>query len=398
MAAIGVAHTDLAAKGGGEGVCMCTLEALQDRHDVTLLTITRPDLDELNRYYRTDVAPLEIRHAPRYDALLNEVDLPLYNLRNALLNRFVGKYANEFDAIVGTDNELSLDVPTVQYIHTPRFGRLVTTKRVGEDSFVDHFYDRLSWRVGGFDAERIAGSELVTNSRWMANVVQDAYDTRPEIVHPPVDTSGFEPRPWGERENGFVTIGRLARYKRIERAIRIVDGVRERGHDVHLHVIGPSYDEEYRCELDAMADRRDYIAIEGELPREELVEMICSHRYGLHAKRREHFGMAIAELVAGGAIPFVPDASGQRDIVNERDEQLYGTVEEAVDRIDEVLATPSLQSELRSTPEAIERRFGRERFREEMRDAVERALEDADAAGSASRAAGRRGRPPAAPE
>ncbi|WP_222915013.1 hypothetical protein [Natrinema sp. SYSU A 869] len=54
MAEIGVVHMDLMSKGGGEAVNMNVLEALQDDHDVTLLTLTDPDLDELNAYFNTD--------------------------------------------------------------------------------------------------------------------------------------------------------------------------------------------------------------------------------------------------------------------------------------------------------------------------------------------------------
>ncbi|WP_222914478.1 glycosyltransferase [Natrinema sp. SYSU A 869] len=116
----------------------------------------------------------------------------------------------------------------------------------------------------------IRESVLLTNSRWMANVVQDVYDVRPQVVHPPVDTDNFEPRPWDERENGFVTVGRLARYKNVEETIRIVDGVRNSGHNVHHHIVGPSYHPDYRRELEAMADACEYVTLEGELPREEL--------------------------------------------------------------------------------------------------------------------------------
>lgn len=119
----------------------------------------------------------------------------LYNLRNALLNRHVERHREEFDLVVSTDNELSGDPPAIQYIPMPRFGRLVTSKRVGEDGFVDHLYDRLSYRIGGFDAEQIRASALLTNSRWMANVVQDVYDAQPEVVHLPVDTEGLDPPP-----------------------------------------------------------------------------------------------------------------------------------------------------------------------------------------------------------
>ncbi|MDS0474561.1 hypothetical protein [Natrinema sp. 1APR25-10V2] len=126
------------SKGGGEGVCMAVLEALKADHDVELFTLTRPDFAELNRYFNTAVDPVPVRQARWVASALESVDVPLYNLRNALLNRHVERHRDAFDLVVSTDNELSIDPPAIQYIHTPRFGRLVTSKRVGEDGFVDY--------------------------------------------------------------------------------------------------------------------------------------------------------------------------------------------------------------------------------------------------------------------
>jgi len=49
MARIAVAQTALMAKGGGAGVCMTVLEALQSDHDVELLTVARPDFSALKQ-------------------------------------------------------------------------------------------------------------------------------------------------------------------------------------------------------------------------------------------------------------------------------------------------------------------------------------------------------------
>ena len=380
MARVAVAHADLTAKGGGESVGMNVLEALQADHQVTLLTLTDPDFHALNDYFRTSVDGVSIRTADRerrvLDGLEGVTGETLFNLRNALLNRFVARQAEEFDAVVGTDNELSVPGPLVQYVHTPRFARLVVSKRVGEDSFVDHAYDRLSYRFGDYDADQIQGSRLLTNSSWMADVVQDAYDERPTVVHPPVDTRGFEPRPWEEREHGFLTVGRLAPYKNVEDTIEIVDRVRDRGHDAHLHLVGPAYDEAYAEVLRDMVADRPHVRIEGEVSRERLAELLCTHRFGLHAKRHEHFGMVVAEFVAAGALPFVPDNGGQRDIVDREQRLTYSTVPEAVDQIDSVLSDADAQRELRQDPDSVTERFGRERFHREIRNIVGAALQE----------------------
>ena len=389
MARIAVAHADLMAKGGGEGVCVNVVAALAEDHDVTLLTLTEPDWPELTDYFDAALPHVAVRPAPTVARLFDRVEDPLHNLRLAALNRHVRRHEAPFDLVVGTDNELSVRSPSVQYVHTPRFGRLVTTKRVGEDAFVDHLYDRLSYRVGGYDAERLRSARLLTNSRYMANVVQDAYGVRPQVVHPPVDTRGFADVPWAEREAGFLTVGRLAPYKNVEATIRVVDGLRERGHDVHQHVVGPAYDDAYAREIESMAADRGYVHLEGELPRDELVELVSRHRYGLHGKRNEHFGMVVAELAAAGAVPFVPDSGGQREIVEAPAHQSYATPADAVDRIDRVLSDSDLQARLRTGPGEIERRFGRERFRETVREIVADALAEAPSAEHTARITGK---------
>ncbi|MFC4451726.1 glycosyltransferase family 4 protein [Halorussus aquaticus] len=374
---------DLMSKGGGEAVAMNVLEALQEDHRVTVLTLTDPDLRELNDYFDTDVdiRDLRVERAGHLAPWLNrQFGLKYYVLQNALLGRYARRRSDDFDLLVSTINELGLESNSVQYVHFPFDWTVSCDERehifhptVEEDSF----YERLATRVAGVEREDIQQNTLLANSDWTADVVEDAYGTRPRVLHPPIDTREFEDRPWEEREDGIVTVGRIERSKRIEELIRITDGVRERGHDTHLHVIGPTVDEEYREEVEAMAASREYVELEGEVPREELVERICSHKYGVHGKQYEHFGMAVAELAAGGAIPFVPDDGGQHAIVNDREELLYESVADATEKISAVAADPDLQRDLREPmgPRAIRRRFGRERFQHQIRRIVADALD-----------------------
>ncbi|RBI62522.1 glycosyl transferase family 1 [halophilic archaeon] len=378
MAEIAVVHMDMMAKGGGEAVAMNVLEALEDDHEVTLITLTEPDIEELNDYFNTDVGSVSVRQAGYLAPWLHETyGLQYYVLQNALLSQYARRHADEFDLLVSTINELGLETDSIQYVHFPFDWTVSLDNR--EEIFHptvedDSLYEHLCTAIAGVDREDIQANTLMANSRWTASVVEDAYGTRPQVVHPPVDTEEFDPEPWDRREDGFVTLGRIERSKRVVEMIEMVDGVRERGHDTHLHVIGPTVDEEYRREVEALASDREYVYLEGELPREELVDRVCSHRYGLHAKEFEHFGMAVAELAAGGAIPFVPNDGGQHAIVDDREELLYESPADAVEKMDRVLSNPDLQRDLRKRPEEIRRRFGRERFREEFRAAVDESL------------------------
>ncbi|WP_137285997.1 glycosyltransferase family 4 protein [Halorussus salinisoli] len=383
MGEIAVVHMDLMSKGGGEAVAMNVLEALQEDHDVTVLTLTDPDLDELNDYFDTsvDTDDLTVERAGYLAPWMNEeFGLKYYVLQNALLGRYASRRSDEFDLLVSTINELGLGSDSVQYVHFPFDWTVSCDDRehifhptIEEDSL----YERLATWVAGVNREDIRQNALLANSDWTADVVEDAYGTRPEVLHPPIDTREFEDRPWDEREDGIVTVGRIERSKRIRELIEITAGVREQGHDVHLHVIGPTVDDEYREEVEALAAGREYVELEGEVPREELVERICDHKYGIHGKEYEHFGMAVAELAAGGAIPFVPNDGGQHAIVDDREELLYESVEDAKEKVARVVADPDLQRDLRGQmgPRAIRRRFGRERFQRRIRRIVADALD-----------------------
>ena len=378
MSDIGVVHMDLMSKGGGEAVAMNVLEALQNDYDVTLLTLTDPDFDELNDYFNTAVDSVAVRRAGTLAPTLHRLyGVKYYVLQNALLGRYARRHADEFDLLVSTINELGLGTDSVQYVHFPFDWTVNLDNR--QDIFHptvedDSLYERLCTRVAGVTREDVASNTLFANSQWTADAVEEAYGTRPHVLHPPIDTSDFEPVPWEERDHGFTTIGRIERSKRLVEQIRIVDGVRDRGHDVDMHIVGPTVDEEYRREVADMVADREYVVLEGELPREELVERVCTHRFGLHGKRHEHFGMAVAELAAGGALPFVPSEGGQHAIVRDDDRLLYESVDDAVEKIDRVLSDPALQRELRIGTEEIERRFGRERYRRTISAIVDEAV------------------------
>ena len=368
---------DLRSKGGGEAVCMNVLEALQDDYDVTLLTLSDPDIPGLNQYFNTDVEDITVRRAGVLAPLLNRlIGRRRYILQNALLGRYAQRRTEEFDVVVSTINELGLRDDAIQYVHFPFDWTVSLDNR--EEIFhptieEDSLYERLCTSIAGVSLRDVQSSTLLANSPWTASVVEDAYGVEPEVLYPPIDTREFEPRPWATREEGFVTIGRVERSKRVLELIEILDGLRASGFDQHLHVIGPTADSAYGEEVTAAADSRAHVHIEGELPRSELVEMVCTHKYGIHGKEFEHFGMSVAELIAGGTVTFVPDSGGQRTIVAD-DRQRYSSVANAIERIGSVLETEHGGRELRSGPAAVNERFGRDHFAERIETLVADAL------------------------
>lgn len=381
MARIAIIHPKFDTKGGAEVVCFNTLEALQDDHELRLFSFDEPDFTVLNEFCGTDVRPVPTWHpehlGPAFDrtvtALARIADGQLGNvnkIRTALLNPLVRRQTTGYDVTVSTGGEMALPPPTLQYIHLPIFnGRFDT--RYGTNGLLSKGHDWFCSRLAGMDHESAARATLLANSEWTADVVESRYGVRPEVVYPPVNVDEFYDIPWGERENGFVALGRIAPDKRSLELIEIIDAVRERGHEVHLHLVGPTaHHNNYKRRVEREAAQRAWLSLEDEISRAELVELVCTHKYGLHGKRAEHFGIAVAELVAGGTLPFVPDDGGQVELVGGQQELLYASVETAVRRIDAVLSNPNRARHLRQgLPTTGE--FGPDRFQREITDYID---------------------------
>ncbi|WP_160164282.1 glycosyltransferase family 4 protein [Natrinema gari] len=356
---------------------MTILETLQKKHDVTLLTLTHPDFEEVNNYYNTnvDTSNVNVKTMGTLAPYVHEKSGErMHVLKNSMASRLVNKRSNYFDLIIGTFNEFTCSTRSIQYIHLPQFRRWMGHDESSHNNSIYKIYDRLCKEISGFDYENIRSHTLLANSEWTANVTDQAYGVKPEVVYPPVDTSEFISTKWNERENGFVTVGRVVPGKNILRSIEIVKRLNERGHDTHLHVVGPPLDKSYAKQVTRKAKQTEGVHIEGEVSRKRLVELISTHKYGIHGMDHEHFGMAVGELAAGGTIPFVPNGGGQREIVHEREELLYESADEAVEKIDHVLSDPELRRELRDQLGDIEERFGRKRFKRTIRETVEQTL------------------------
>ncbi|MFC4358620.1 glycosyltransferase [Halobium salinum] len=375
MARVAVLHNTLDLRGGADAVCLHVCAALRADHEVTLYTLSRASPRALGRFFGVEVgADLRVR-TPRGTTLLNRgLDAvadrvgPQLPARSVLLDRFFRREAGRYDLAVSTANEFALPLPSVQYVHYPQF-RL---RRIGEGGRFNPLWTRLAGvdrLAAGNGSNSGPGSEsppttLLANSAWTAGVVERLYGRRPAVLHPPVDPIS-DPLPWGERELGVVTVGRLAPDKRPLTAVRIVEGVRERGHDLHLHVVGsasPTY-REYTRRVRRAAAERDWVHLEEEASRDRLDDLLRRHRYGLAAKPDEHFGMAVAEYVAAGMVAFAPDSGGQVDVLDGRPERLFGSVSAAVDRV----ATAVERDDRPSLPRD---RFDRERFHRAVRDRV----------------------------
>jgi len=382
MAQILVIHPGVMTRGGAEAVCLSVLETLQDEHDVTLLTTGSPSLSELNEYFGTTVSDVRIHTNLALD-VAERFPASLARLRTALMTRVCQQtVTTPYDIVINTRTKPLHPASAkggphfISYLHHPHaVMRSETHTRLNRH--VVNGYDRVCNEISP-ETVALQNAEVLANSQWTAQRVRDYANVDPQVVYPPIDTTNIEPSSWEDRSDTILTIGRIVPKKRVLQLIEIVTRLRDRGHDVRHRIVGPeptgrslTVFNSYADTVRERASKHDFVHFEETVSRERLTELIATAKYGLHGMEREHFGIAVAELVAGGAIPFVPRSGGQMEIVEADEQIMYDTIPEAVEKMDRVMGDDTLQRQIRSSLPDIEERFGRERFQAEIERVVE---------------------------
>lgn len=349
---IGIIHPYLRVGGGSEARALWIAEALKDDYDVTLLTMGDPDLNALNSYYGTHLAPDQINilsfRIPRifrhgFDAL-----------RALKLYRYCKNRSSDFDLMISTYNVMDFGKRGIQFIADfsfhDRLRRILHPKKGG----INIFYRKSPWRWAYIMLARFLSKSsengwkrnlTIANSEWSEKIISDTFGVQTKVLFPPVIGS-LPDINWRERKNGFVAIGRLVSEKGFDIVIEILKSLRNKGHGIHLHILGPVEDRKYIKKLSNQIEgNEDWIFLEGQKFGHEKMDFMRRHKYGISGCRNEAFGIAVAEMVQSGMIVFVPDSGGQVEIVDHRD-LAYENVEDASIKINKVLQDDQLQTEL----------------------------------------------------
>lgn len=384
-----VVHPDFNVLGGGTCVAAWALQALQDEFALDILTWTPPDFSVLNRSYGTtlDAKKFKTFSAPAPLRALFALDPDPWSFQSvAWMMRWAKWIRRAYAFVFALCNEVEFGAPCIQYVNFPYLRRIAQQERAlaAQSEWRAFLFQLRVWRiVSGFSFERMKKNLTLVNSEWGAAQFTRVYNAPARTLYPPV-SGNFPPVAWAERENGFVCLGRLVREKRYDAIIAILDQVRTRGADLHLHIVGAQmdsryYDSNYGAELRALARQHAaWVTLHENLARTELEYLLAHHRYGIHAMPNEHFGIAPAEMMRAGCIVFVPNSGGQVEIVGEEPRVRFDSDADAVEKIARVLDDARAQAELRTVLHARANLFTPERFMREMRAVVKEHLYAAD--------------------
>jgi glycosyltransferase involved in cell wall biosynthesis len=363
--------------GGGNAVACWMIEALRADHEVTLLTRAEPDFARVNRVFGTalSAADMQVELVPVTGARLMRFVSPVARLallRDHLLLARARRMAPDFDVLVTANNEGDLGRRGIQYVHFPK---LLTARpdaglRWYQGPLTVGAYQAACAIATGFRPGRMRSNITLVNSDWTGRLVQARHAVAPVTLYPPV-AGPFPDVPWQDRRLAFVCLGRIAPEKRIEDVIGMVAQVRRDHPGLVLHIAGNADDRSYLARVEAAVRAHgEWVRLDLDLTRDRLLRLLTSCRFGIHGMRDEHFGMAVAELVRAGTIPFAHNSGGPVEILGGDRRLLYENADDAVDKMRRVMTDARLASELRTTLAAGADRFSSARFVREFRNIV----------------------------
>lgn len=352
MKKIAVVYCDVNRVGGGGAVVCNILEALKNQFDVTLVTDETPDFDRLNDFYGTQLSDKDIEvEIPKVVYIVNS-DFPLFGrkIEEAVL---FGSIEDEYDLVFSAKGEFEKigDVPGIQYIHFPKHinrRRLkredeVKLKEPSDCSFPRNLYLWVYYKLWGMDKKAISRNRTLCNSGWTRAKFERVYRSEADVITPPVFDE-FDEVPWEEREDGFVSVGRLSEKKNQLELIQLIAELRSNW-NTHLHIVGQG-ESEYAKKIKKQGDNCEWIHFEGECTEQEMNELLSEHKYGLHGHRQETYGIVLAEMKNAGCIPFTFNEGGQTEILDNK-RLLFNSFGEAKQKIKKVIEDNELQRELK---------------------------------------------------
>jgi len=366
--------------------------ALKGDYDVTLISADDVNLSRLNAFCGTTLAPgdFSIQLAPRPLGLRNTSKFA--GLKGSFLERYVRRIAPEFDVLISCYGPMDFGRRGIQMIADFSFvEEWRFSLHPGVRSWKRWWYGRSPVRwvymavralVSPSNPEGWRRNVTLSNSDWTASLMRQKYAMESQTLYPPVDRA-FPQIPFAERENGFVCLGRISAEKRVDAIIEILSRVRQRGHNVHLHILGGFDESPYARMVKVLADRnRDWVSREGWAIGDRKKQLLACHRYGIHGRENEPFGIAVGEMVNAGCIVFVPNGGGQVEIVN-HPALVFRDEADAVHKIEAVLDHDAEQMNLRHHLQQHANRFSVESFQKQIQKAVEEFLEERKAVAAA---------------
>lgn len=218
-------------------------------------------------------------------------------------------------------------------------------------------------------------SPYVINAQYTADLFEEAHGVRLPVINPPIDLSG---RSFSDhdihRRDTITYFSRFIDYKRPEMVLSLAE--RFPGQRVLLMGgVKPENRAYYQQLRDLARQKKLANAVFLDNPNDQRVkEELSRTRFYVFPGVNEHFGMATAEAIGSGAVPYVHDSGGQREIVPDPD--LRFTDDEFIEKFARLVALSSEElNDIRKRLAAHVQQFSEAVFIEKMLAFMSRSQE-----------------------
>lgn len=355
-------------RGGAEHDALWLMHALQHDYELTLLARSGWDPQALNRFAETQIEHLHVQRVP-FERLLRQPRLG--TLAHAWFLRYSRRLARGYRLQITLSGCRDFGRPALHRLTDVHWHPALRVRYpdVPAPSAATRVLHSLGTSLAGSSRRPPTRHDLfVANSYWTAEA-SGSFCARPiSVVYPAVPTTAA-PASWSEREPDFVCLGRIAPEKNLGTVIHILENLRPYC-PVRLHVAGMPDDAVSARRFEELrGPRAHWIQAHGHLGPGPRRELLARCRFGISACERESFGIATAEMMAAGVIPFVPARGAQPEIVR-HDVLVYRHPQEAVQLIRNVMDSPPFQALLHRSVARRAEAFSPAAFSQRIRQIV----------------------------
>lgn len=202
---------------------------------------------------------------------------------------------------------------------------------------------------------------LIANSKFVQEWVRDKYNKESTVIYPPVDVSDFYISK--DKEEYYVTVGRLVPYKRFE---LIIEAFNENGK--RLKVVG---DGSIRNKLEKKANSN--IEFLGFKSKTVIIDILAKAKAFVFAAE-EDFGIVIVEALASGLPVIAYKGGASKELINSETGVLY-TQQSAESLNNAIIYFEENQPKFNS--EKIRKsalRFSKDRFKKEISEFIDNVI------------------------
>lgn len=323
MTDITIAHLSLNRGGGAERVCLTLIETLINAgYSVSVATLERTDWKMLEKRFGKVAIPDSefyfINNTSSFNMPLQAAVSLLFPTMLLLLKR------RKHDLLINTYGDLIEGLADLAYISAIP---IKLSYRIS--SGLSH---SIIWRAATCAYDKISSvsfsskrSLLISNSRFIQNILLKRMNLNSIVIHPPVEVDTFIGKTRGKRENLVAVVSRLRPGKRLDAVPKIASLIKEA--EFVLLGIADSSSKTTVKELINLTKHlgvNDRVKILLNQQFENYVSILSSASLYLHTQPSEAFGISAVEAMAAGCVPIVPRSGGPWTDILDRMQGLYG--------------------------------------------------------------------------